>query len=95
MSSPDGQRRVYGARVVSGEEGQLEPSAAAFVAGVPVLAWLGTMHPVRSRQEGVDLLQVLVPDGDVDVAVGAGYPAGIQVDSPAAEHPVVQVVLNQ
>jgi hypothetical protein len=44
MSSPDGQGRVYDARVVSGEEGQLEPSAPAFEAGVPVLPRLGTMH---------------------------------------------------
>jgi hypothetical protein len=75
--------------VVADKERELEPYAVALVAGAAVLVRFGCVPPAFRREQLDDAFVILEPDGDVDVVVFARDPAGVEVDGPAAEEPVL------
>src|SRR5438876_11243099 len=81
--------------VVVNEKRQLEPHTVALVACAAVLVFFGRVLPAVRGEQRRNACVVLQPDGDVDVGVLARDLAGIEVDGPPAEQPVIDAVRGQ
>jgi hypothetical protein len=82
-----------GAPVFTGsQERQLQPERAAPIAPVAVLVALGRVAPPLCRQQRRNPVVVLQPHGEVEVVVGSRHQAGVEVDRPAAEQPVLDAL---
>jgi hypothetical protein len=75
--------------VVAHEERQLEANPVPLVAGAAVFVRFRRVPPAIRREQLRDGFVILEPYGDVDVVVFARDPAGVEVDGPAAEEPVL------
>lgn len=82
------ERRVNGSMFVASDERDLKSDTVTLVARIPILTDLRTMHPMLRRQEKSQAVSIVTPHGDVEIGVGAGYSADMEVNRPTAKEPV-------
>jgi hypothetical protein len=76
-------------------KGELEPHSVPFVARVAVLSLFRRVPPALRREQFGDPLAIPSPHGQVEVVVRSAHPAGVKVDRPSTEQPVVDPVRLQ
>ena len=88
-------RRVGASVIAAHEVRELQPHGSLLIAGTAVFVFFSRVAPAVRFEQRRDPGKVVEPDRHVEIVVSSRDRAGIEVDRPSAEQPVVDALLAE